>query len=306
MTPPVQAQDSNLDPADVLFMAELAGAAGSSGTGALTLDVVFYGSPPEPTQVDAVLHSALDAGVAVHADQDIAARAWLRASPSSVKRRALPLANGADGLRYAAADHSIHDGPGGTEAPVAAEAPAQDHTAEIAGDAKVVRACRGKTESNIGALAGVAFEKHGQERAIIVKAMRGWCKANDVPLDRGMRLCMSAISKAVAAIKVTPKLSAEDLAASVARGKAAFAAESCVRCHGQNGTGGRRGPDLSDDVWLQCDGSVDAIRRIIISGVPQTKVKGKGRTNGMPAADDPSDVAGLTDLANYVVSLSQK
>ena len=32
---------------------------------------------------------------------------------------------------------------------------------------------------------------------------------------------------------------------------------SCVGCHGDGGTGGQWGPDLTDDVWVQSDGTLE-------------------------------------------------
>ena len=40
-------------------------------------------------------------------------------------------------------------------------------------------------------------------------------------------------------------------------GDSIFNNESCVRCHGENGTAGRFAPDLTDDEWVQSDGSLE-------------------------------------------------
>ncbi len=286
-------------------MIELSEGGGASKT--FSLDVVFYGVPPEPAVVDDVLRHSLEAAVAFQPDQDIAARAWLRASPSGVKRRALPLANGADGLRYVAKDQEIQDGPGGTAPPVKPVEPVDDRYSTVIANTKVVNSCQGSTAAHVDTLTGVALEKHGAERRIIVKAMREWCKANDVPVDRSMRICMSAISKAVMAIKRTPTLSPEDLAASIARGKIEYGTRGCGKCHLATGRGGPRGPDLTDDAWEHCDGSVETIGNVILTGVPQRKLKDRSRPSAMnPARNLSRGDAVLTDLATYVHSLSQK
>lgn len=294
------------DRGDVLFLVELAESAASSDAPSLILDVVFYGAAPESSQVDGVLRSSLYAGITMHADKDIAARAWLRATPTSVQRRPLPLGNGADGLRYTAQDESIHDGPGGTPAPVQEEDPENDHLAAVVSDGKVVEDCGGLTGVDADTLAGVALEQLGAERSIVVKAMRDWSTAHDVPLDRKLRVCMSAISKAVIAIKVEPTLSPEELAAAVARGKSAYGTHGCTNCHRATGAGGPRGADLTDDVWDHCDGSMASIAEVILSGVPQSKLKDSTRPSGMrPTSELSRGDPELTDLAAYVHSLSR-
>ncbi len=53
----------------------------------------------------------------------------------------------------------------------------------------------------------------------------------------------------------------------VAEGDSIFNGGSCARCHGEGGEGGRFGPVLSDDLWVQSDGSLEEIRRTIFWGV---------------------------------------
>lgn len=56
-------------------------------------------------------------------------------------------------------------------------------------------------------------------------------------------------------------------AAMIQEGDSIFNSGSCRRCHGQAGTGGRNGPDLTDSTWVQSDGSLEGIRRTIFWGV---------------------------------------
>lgn len=56
-------------------------------------------------------------------------------------------------------------------------------------------------------------------------------------------------------------------AAMVAKGDSIFNTQSCRRCHGEGGVGGRNGPDLTDSTWVQSDGSLEGIRRTIFWGV---------------------------------------
>ena len=55
--------------------------------------------------------------------------------------------------------------------------------------------------------------------------------------------------------------------AMVAEGDSLFNQRSCRRCHGDNGTGGRWAPDLTDSEWVQADGSLGSIFQTIFWGV---------------------------------------
>jgi len=46
-----------------------------------------------------------------------------------------------------------------------------------------------------------------------------------------------------------------------------FKEGSCARCHGEGGTSGRSGPDLTDSEWVQSDGDLAGIRETIFWGV---------------------------------------
>jgi mono/diheme cytochrome c family protein len=51
-----------------------------------------------------------------------------------------------------------------------------------------------------------------------------------------------------------------------AAGAAIFNGQSCMKCHGTGGTGGRRGPILTDDTWIHFDGSYAAIVSLVTTG----------------------------------------
>ena len=53
----------------------------------------------------------------------------------------------------------------------------------------------------------------------------------------------------------------------VAEGDSLFNNGSCTRCHGDNGTEGRWAPNLTDDEWVQSDGSLGGIFETIMWGV---------------------------------------
>ena len=91
-------------------------------------------------------------------------------------------------------------------------------------------------------------------------------------------------------------------AAMVAEGEAVFTgAGICFTCHLAGGVGGPLAPDLTDDVWINIDGSYQSIVDNIMTGVPEPKehpvlMLPKG---GAPITDDQVKAA-----AAYVWTLS--
>lgn len=60
--------------------------------------------------------------------------------------------------------------------------------------------------------------------------------------------------------------------AMVAEGEAVFnGAGICFTCHVEGGLGGPLAPDLTDDVWLNIDGSYESIIRNVNTGVAEPK-----------------------------------
>lgn len=92
----------------------------------------------------------------------------------------------------------------------------------------------------------------------------------------------------------------------IALGNTAFNDGFCQKCHQQGGVGGERAPDLTDDEWVQCDGTIEGIKSVIISGVPKEKHSqpiykfGMNNAAKMNLDDDTIDA-----LAAYIHSLSQ-
>ncbi len=284
------------------FVVELAGDTESPG-GSLTLDVTFYGTQPTGGKAEEALRHCLEAARVMHANNDIEAKAWFRASVDASDRQAIALGDGAEALVYVAKDKAVRKGGAGD----AGSTGTADDTASVLQDSRVTDACQSVPEEQLSRLVGVGIAQRGKERKIILKAMRNWGKANDIASSRQLRGCMSAISKMVVALKSpATTISPEDMSAAIARGKEVFLGDShCVNCHGGGGRGGRSGPNLSDSKWLHCDGSIDGIQKIILSGVPLNKLKDTSLTFPMrPATNLASDEQGLADLAAYVFSLS--
>lgn len=288
--------------------------------GALTLDVSFHGARPEPDKADETLRHLLTAVTVVHPGKDITARAWYRVSADSSDRQTVTLAGGAASLLYVAKDKVIRSNQDGAAASgegatgetgsavllVSLPGDASDDVSTIVENGRVVKACREFPQAQLAVLAGVGLEKRGEARKVIVKAMRSWCKKNEIATSRKVSLCMSAVSKAVLAMKSEPSVSPEDLAAAIARGKTSFTGSNrCTNCHQAGGGGGPRGPDLTDAQWIHCDGSIEGIKKVILDGVPQNKVKNSSFPSMRPTTNLVGNDEELTDLATYIHSLSQ-
>lgn len=93
--------------------------------------------------------------------------------------------------------------------------------------------------------------------------------------------------------------------AMVAEGDSIFNSQSCRRCHGDNGSGGRNGPDLTDSTWVQSDGSLEGIRRTIFWGVRREAFSDPAwRFEMNPGGGADPTWAQYSSLAAYVWSLS--
>ena len=91
----------------------------------------------------------------------------------------------------------------------------------------------------------------------------------------------------------------------LAEGDSLFNNGSCRRCHGQAGTGGRNGPDLTDTTWSQSDGSLEEIRRTIFWGVRRELMSDDGwRFEMNPGGGLDLEWEQYASLAAYVWSLS--
>jgi mono/diheme cytochrome c family protein len=88
------------------------------------------------------------------------------------------------------------------------------------------------------------------------------------------------------------------------QGTAAYAQGLCAKCHGEQGVGTTRGPDLTDDQWIQCDGSVVGIRQILVSGIPKQQLSNPSLRFAMNPATNLVPESELTVLAEYVKALS--
>lgn len=94
-------------------------------------------------------------------------------------------------------------------------------------------------------------------------------------ITAALSLCMAAPAAAQQAQATLPdevrewleRDQAQRWAALVREGNTLFNEGSCARCHGDAGSGGSNGPDLTDETWGQSDGSLAGIQRTIFWGV---------------------------------------
>ncbi len=81
----------------------------------------------------------------------------------------------------------------------------------------------------------------------------------------------------------------------------------CNKCHGSDGSGSSRGPDLTDATWYHCDGTSNGIRKVLVSGISKADLHDKSRPHAMnPATNLITDDAAISALAEYVMSLGKQ
>ena len=89
------------------------------------------------------------------------------------------------------------------------------------------------------------------------------------------------------------------LGGQIFHGKAAGG--TCFTCHGQDAKGTTLAPDLTDNQWLNTDGSQQGIAQIVTNGVPQPKQHQAGMPPMGGAKLTPDQIQAV---AAYVYSLS--
>lgn len=102
-------------------------------------------------------------------------------------------------------------------------------------------------------------------------------------------------------IERDPELQAYALAAG-----ASLFGDNCATCHGSGGAGAKGYPNLRDDTWLWGDGSLEEIERTIRFGIRSGHPD--ARVSQMPAfgRDGMLKPAQISDLTQYVLSLSRR
>lgn len=93
----------------------------------------------------------------------------------------------------------------------------------------------------------------------------------------------------------------------LATGKELFVTGMCFKCHGDDGSGTKRAPNLRDDDWIHCDGEIEGIKDVIVAGVDKEDFADSTRPFAMNPIGSRLELADedLYALAAYVNSLSQ-
>ncbi len=91
----------------------------------------------------------------------------------------------------------------------------------------------------------------------------------------------------------------------IRRGQELFAEGSCANCHGEGGSGGNLGPDLTDTEWVQGDGSLENVFDTIFWGVRRRDFADPNRRFQMnPGGGMDLEFEDVGALAAYVWSLN--
>lgn len=91
--------------------------------------------------------------------------------------------------------------------------------------------------------------------------------------------------------------------AMVAEGEIIFGGDGiCFTCHMQGGVGGPLAPDLTDDTWLNIDGSYESIVQNIMDGVLEPK---EHPSPMLPRGGSPITDEQVRAVGAYVWTLSQ-
>jgi mono/diheme cytochrome c family protein len=93
----------------------------------------------------------------------------------------------------------------------------------------------------------------------------------------------------------------------VARGKLTFNNGSCVKCHGENGLGTPRGPNLTDKDWIHIQRSYPAIVNLVTTGFTKAEQRDARYQFTMnPRGGTSLSDAEIRAVAAYVWSISAR
>lgn len=113
----------------------------------------------------------------------------------------------------------------------------------------------------------------------------------------------AATAAATATVDLTGVALPEGVTAEMVNaGATAWPTQACIACHGTDGHGAPGlGPDLTDGIWLHSDGTFQAIRDMIVAGVPQPK---EAAAPMLPFGGAQLDDAMVDNLAAYIWAVS--
>src|SRR6476661_2116723 len=96
--------------------------------------------------------------------------------------------------------------------------------------------------------------------------------------------------------------------AMIAMGDSIYHARGCRNCHGPDGKGGPRAPDLTDGTTLHVNNTFDSYVKVITDGVPVEAIKDKSHTTAMrPMGGPPTPLTPdqIKAVAAYVMTLKK-
>jgi len=117
------------------------------------------------------------------------------------------------------------------------------------------------------------------------------------------KAAQSQFYSAIAATKLADIKSNPELLDFARAGGAALFGDNCAGCHGRGAQGAAGYPNLNDDDWLW-GGDLDAIHTTISYGIRSGNTKAHDSAMPKFGLDKVLDAAQLSDVANYVRSLS--
>jgi mono/diheme cytochrome c family protein len=137
---------------------------------------------------------------------------------------------------------------------------------------------------------------------LAVSVMQSACASSPAATTPSPQPAAQPASTATTAAAVTRPTGVTQAMVQTGRGLYSGAAE-CSNCHGQDGKGTGLGPNLTDRVWLNGDGSYDAIVRVITEGVPNPKEHSQPM---QPKGGADITAEQVRALAAYVYTLSPR
>ncbi|MXO61026.1 cytochrome-c oxidase, cbb3-type subunit III [Altererythrobacter salegens] len=140
---------------------------------------------------------------------------------------------------------------------------------------------------------------HGTEGVI------GWTSRGQLDKDtKAAAAAQAGIHQQIAGLDIQQLAANPDLMSqAVSGGRAAFLV-NCVQCHGSGAAGSEGYPNLNDDDWLW-GGSLPEIEQTLQHGIRQPGDDAT-RTSQMPAFADILEPGQVSQVADYVLSLSGK
>ena len=137
------------------------------------------------------------------------------------------------------------------------------------------------------------------------RGVLGYSQRNEVSAElAASRAAQARLLEQVATTPVADIEKNPDLMEFVMRGGAAQFSNNCAPCHGRGAQGFKGYPNLNDDDWLW-GGSTDQLEKTIRYGIRSGHAEAHSMAMPRFGIDQMLDSKQMSDVADYVVSLSQ-